>query len=136
MYYIRLPLDYINMSADALYIWPVVCKPTEFVNRFWNSYSTYEARNVFPDDDHDFLFKQWIHFDIITFLLSVYNFISLIYLSFKVHCTNKTKIYSINIYVFIPRFLLYTTKRTEIWSQYVPIFCPQIFLYTTIQVFW
>ena len=34
MYYIRLPLDYINMSANALYGWPVACKPKEFSNSF------------------------------------------------------------------------------------------------------
>jgi hypothetical protein len=97
MYYIKLPLDCMNMSADALFGWPVVCKPMEFGNSFWNSDSTYVARSVFQNDNHNLLFKELIHFNITTFLLNVCTFTSWICLSIKIYCANETKIYTTNI---------------------------------------
>jgi len=99
-----------NISADALFGWPVIWKPMEFENSFWNSatvnsFCTYVARSVFQDD-HSLLFQQRINCNITTFLLNVCNFTSCIYLSHNVCCTHNTKIYATNIYFLIPPFVI------------------------------
>jgi hypothetical protein len=56
-----------------------------------NGMDSVKKKKVFQEDDHDLLFKQWINFNITTFILNVRNFTSWIYLSFNVYYTHKQK---------------------------------------------